>query len=234
MSVYEGKILVEERVGPAVGLHHVEDHLVDAVRAQEAVDVEHVRQVPVGDDRGGVQLDAEALHLRDRVEAGHGLLEALGRAREPLVQLLGVAVDGDVEAVHPALREPHGVGHVRQAAAVGHHADAAEAELSRPLHEVGQLGPGGGLAAREADLFGAAVLLEDPAHPVGGHGAVVDLAGVAVFLHAEDAVVVAHRADRDVQALFLRLHALDDRRVYGQGHGSTWTKCSRALAPGRE
>jgi hypothetical protein len=214
-----GEDLVEERVRAAVGLHHVEHHLVDAVRTEEPVDVEHVGQVAVGDDRGRVQLHAEALHLRDRVQPGDGLLEALGRARQPLVQLLRVAVDGDVEAVHPGLRHPDGVRHVREAPAVGHHADAAVAQLLGPLHEVGKLGAGGGLAAGEAHLLGAAVLLEDPADALGRHRAVVDLARVAVFLHAEDAVVVADRADGDVQPLFLRLDALDDGGVYGQGHG---------------
>src|SRR5678815_1740140 len=92
-----------------------------------------------------------------------------------------------------------------------HDADPAVAELLRLADEVGELGPGGGLSGGEAHLLGAAVLLEDPADPLGRHRGVVDVAALAVFLHAEDAVVVADGPYREVDAFLLRLDALDDR-----------------------
>ena len=231
--------LLEVGVGAAVRLHHVEHHLIDAVRPEEPVDVEHVGEVAIGDHRRGVELDAEALELGHRVEAGERLLEAVGRPGEPLVELLLVAVDRDVEAVHPRLRQRGGVGQVAEPAAVGHHADAAVAERFGPADELGQLGARRRLARGEAHLLGAAVALEDPADAIGRHRRVVDVAAVAVFFHAEDAVVVADGADRDVDALVLRREAFDDGGGLGdhgcrssamRGRTSTWNAPPRADA----
>src|SRR6185503_12346806 len=50
-----------------------------------------------------------------------------------------------------------------------------------------------------------------------GHGGVVHVPPVAVLLHAEDAVVVADRADRDVDPLLPRAEPVDDAGC-GRGH----------------
>jgi hypothetical protein len=61
------------------------------------------------------------------------------------------------------------------------------------------------------------VRLQDPAHAVGRHGGVVDVPAVAIFLHAEDAVVVADRADGDVNALLLAGEAFEDGGLSDHG-----------------
>ena len=217
MSGVAREDLLEVRVRAAVGLHHVEDDLVHAVAPQEGVDVPQVRQVAVRDDGGGVELDAEALQPRDRVEPRHGLLEAVGRAGEALVELLRVAVDRDVEPVDARLGEGDGIRHLGESPAVGHHADAAVAARLGPRGELGELGARRRLAGGEAHLLGAAVTVEHPEDALGSHRGVVHVAAVAVLLHAEDAVVIADRADGDVQALCSPREALGDRRLGGHG-----------------
>jgi hypothetical protein len=132
-----GEELVEVGVGAAVGLHDVEHDLVDAVAAEEGVDVGEVGEVSLGDDGAGVEDDAVALVAGDGVDACEGLNEAVGGAGEALVELLGVAVDADVEAIEAGAEQAAGVGLVAEGAAVGHHRDPADAGL------LGHADPGG-------------------------------------------------------------------------------------------
>jgi hypothetical protein len=133
------------------------------------------------------------------------------------VELLRVAVDGDVEAVHAGFGQAGGVGQMRQASAVGHDADFRVPEGLGHVDEVGELVAGRRFARREAHFEGAAALFEDPADAIDGHGGVVDVPAVAVFFHAEDAVVVADGADRDVNALVSGRETFGDVRLGGAG-----------------
>src|SRR5208283_387846 len=81
-------------------------------------------------------------------------------------------------------------------------------------------------------LLGAAVLLEDPRDTVRGHRGVVHVATVAVLFHAEDAVVVAYGADRDVDSLGLLRDALDDARICRHGHSSSLAGGTNAMTRG--
>ncbi len=204
--------LFEVRVGSTIGLHDVEDDLVNAEVAQEAIDVEQVGQVAIGEDGGGVQFDAEAFELRDGLEAGDGLFETVGGPRQTLVEFFRVAVDGDVKPVHARFGEARGVRQVGQTAAVGHDADLRIAERFGHADEIGQFGTRGGFARREANFGSSATLFQDPADPIDGHGGIVDVAAVAIFFHAEDAVVVADGADRDVNAFVAGFETFGDGR----------------------
>ena len=201
---------IEVGVRAAVGLHHVEHDLIDAVLAQEAIDRGHVRQVALGDDRAGVQLDPVALEAGDHVDAGQGLFEAVGRAREPFVQLLGVAVDRHVEAVHAERHQALGELLVSDRPTVGHHRDAASARVLGHLHPVVEAWIGGRLARGEADLFEALVLREDPTNGLVGGLRVGHVALLAILLHAEHTVVVAHRSGQNVHARGSTRDPLDD------------------------
>lgn len=105
-----GEDLFEVRVGSAVGLHHVEDDLVDAEVTEEAIDIEQMGQVAVGEDGGGMEFDPEAFELGDGLEACDGLFEAFGGTGEAFVELFCVSVDGNVEPVHAGFGEFGGVG----------------------------------------------------------------------------------------------------------------------------
>jgi hypothetical protein len=60
-------------------------------------------------------------------------------------------------------------------------------------------------------------LFEDPADAIGGHGGVVDVPAVAIFFHAEDAIVVADGANRDVDAFISGFEPFCDGGLDGGG-----------------
>lgn len=213
-----GKDLFEKCIGAAIGLHHVKDDLIDAVLTQERIDLKQMRQVAIGDDGRCVKLDAKALELRDGIDACHGLLKAFGRSSQTFVQLLCVAVNGYVEAVHPRFGERDGVRHMAEPAAVGHDADPPKTQAFCPADEFWKLWAGRGFARGKAHFFRIPVVFKNPPDALPGHGRVVDVAAVPVFFHAEDAIVVAYRADGYVNAFRLILKPFNDA---GLGHRAT-------------
>ena len=151
------------------------------------------------------------------LEPLHRLDEGAGGAHQAVVELPGVPVDRHVEEVHPRLHQGSEVGQVREAPAVGHHADAPVAERPGPGAVSGQAPDQGRLAGGEADLLGAGVGLEDVADALGGQRPVDLLPQRPVLLHAEDAVVVAHGPEVDVDPLHPALDAALHRHLGGGG-----------------
>jgi len=209
--------LFEVRVRPTVGLHHVEDHLVHAEAPQEAVNVQQVRQVAIGEHGRGVQFDAKTFELRDGLQACDCLFVTVGSARQTFVQFFRMPMNRHVKAIHSGFGETRGVGQMRQTPPVRHDADLLVPKRFGHPHEIRQFRARRGFARGKTNFGSSAALFENPADALDRHGRVVHIAAVAIFLHAEDAIVVADRADRDVDAFVPSVETFSNGGLDGRG-----------------